>query len=119
MLRYWHAIKDDFQNPNLDCDGRRVIGVYFMLNGMTRIIFHPIVALDFMPDVVYGFTALIVGDLLLATSLNHYRSLFGRIVALAGAALCIAWAVDLGFRANAFWGLIIFGFILFREAVRA
>lgn len=43
----------------------------------------------------------------------------GRLIALAGAAVCCAWAFDLTYRATGFWALLIFGYVLLREVLRA
>lgn len=108
-----------FVYPNLDVDGRKLTAIYLILNGISRITLTPIVALDFVNDRYYGMAAVILGVLIVITSFKGYnRTALGRITALFGASLLIAWGFDLTYRANAFWSMQILGFVLFREAIR-
>lgn len=116
MLR---VILNRIQHPVMDLDGRRLVGLFMVLNGLTRMYFPPIVRLHFMSDEIYGAISVVVGCVLIATSLvGWHRHIISRLVALFGASVMVMWAVDLGYRANVFWAMLIFGYVLFREAVR-
>jgi len=121
-LRLSDGIRDLVEQlirPNLDVDGRKLTAIYLILNGISRITLTPIVALDFVNDRYYGIAAVILGVLIVITSFKGYnRTALGRITALLGASLLIAWGFDLTYRANAFWSMQILGFVLFREAIR-
>lgn len=54
VARTWRWLWYEIRHPMLDCDGRRLIGLYLLLVGLTRLMFVPIVALDFASDHVYG-----------------------------------------------------------------
>ena len=115
MRRLWQRMV----HPLLDRDGRRVTGHVLLFTGITRATLAPIIPLNFMSDWVYGALAIAFGlGVLFTSGAERSRQWPGRIVALLGSALLVAWAFDLGYRANGFWAFVILGFVLFREAVR-
>ncbi len=122
MNRYTQALRAllaEFSHPKLDFDGRRLIGIFMTMNGLTRLLLPHLVALDFMSDRVYGALSLSLGVGLLVTLLADWQwRMPGRLIALGGAALLCALAIDLTPRANGFWAFLVLAFVLFREAVR-